>query len=250
MSEVEARGPWWERAFGRHYVEVYAHRDDAQASSEIAGILPRLRAVRGPILDVGCGNGRHLRSMRAHGLAALGMDLSPVLCERAGGCDTLRGAIARADMRVPPVAPGWGAVLLLFTSFGYFDDDANAACLGSLARLLAPGGTMLLDLPDADALARTLVPESARMDARGERISERRWWEGKRVLKEVRYRGEAWTESVRIYSRGEIAALARASGLVEEAVWPSLGGPEAAGGRQVHWLRAEAGIRPPVRQGP
>jgi SAM-dependent methyltransferase len=237
VSDAEA-GRWWERAFGRHYGEVYAHRDDAQAQADISGILPRLRAQRGPVLDVGCGGGRHLRHLRAGGLAALGMDLSPELCARAAACPSLRGTVARADMRAPPVARGWGAVLLLFTSFGYFDDDANAACLAGLSRLLAPGGLLLLDLPDATAIARSLVPTSLRLDARGVEIAERRWWAGKRVLKEVRYRGEIWTESVRIYGREEIAALARACGLVEDAVWASLRGPAAAGERQVHWLRA------------
>lgn len=44
-----------------------------------------LRALRGPVLDVGCGPGRHLHALARRGVFALGVDLSPVAVELARG---------------------------------------------------------------------------------------------------------------------------------------------------------------------
>ena len=75
--------PWWKAAFGAHYETLYAHRDDASAAAEVAGLLPRLRQAPGPILDACCGNGRHLAALRAAGLPAFGFDLSADLLRSA-----------------------------------------------------------------------------------------------------------------------------------------------------------------------
>jgi SAM-dependent methyltransferase len=229
--------PWWERAFGPGYLEIYAHRDDRLARAEIEAILPRLRSAPGPVLDACCGAGRHLAELRASGLAAVGFDLSAPLLAAAADRPRCAGAIARCDVRIPAFASGWGAILLLFTAFGYFDDAGNAACLRSLARLLAPGGWLLLDLPEPEALRRGLVPRSERVTACGEAVQERRRIEGSRVIKDIAYRGERYHESVRLYERTEIAELARGAGLGVVETWPSLRGPERDDGRQVLWLR-------------
>src|SRR5438552_2035276 len=44
-----------------------------------------LDGLDGPVLDVGCGPGRHLRALARRGVFALGLDLSPVAVELAVG---------------------------------------------------------------------------------------------------------------------------------------------------------------------
>lgn len=232
------RSAWWRRAFAGAYLDVYAHRDDRAAAEEIAGLLPALARVRGPILDAGCGGGRHLASLRAAGLLALGLDQSADLLAHARTRPTCRGHLIRADLLAPPLARAFGAVLLLFTSFGYGDDQENAMVFARLAGLLAPGGLLLLDLPDPVYLRRHLVASSERRSARGELIQERRFWAGRRLQKEVHFRGASWTESVRIYDAEEIAGLAQHAGLACEARWSSLRAPTQPDHRLVHWLRA------------
>lgn len=237
-----AQDPWWTAAFTAAYLEVYHHRSDAQAAQEIAGLLPRLAAAPGPIVDAGCGAGRHLCALRAAGLPALGFDLSADLLSVARDRGLCRGRLARADVRRPPFAGGCGAVLCLFTAFGYFDDAGNAACLAGLGRLVSQGGWVLLDLPEPDALRRGLQPTSERRTPGGWIVRERRWIAGDRVEKSVEATppdaaAVTWQESVRLYREAELHAMANAAGLVPDGIWPGLRGPDDQAGRLVCWLR-------------
>lgn len=238
---------WWEQAFTAAYLEVYHHRSDAQAAAEVAGLLPRLRAAPGPVVDAGCGAGRHLAALRAAGLAAVGFDLSRDLLLAARGRAGCAGGVARGDLRRPPIAGGCGAVLCLFTAFGYFDDAGNADCLRALAAPVAPGGWVLLDLPEPDALRRGLRPATERATPGGWRVVERRRLAGDRVEKSVEAHppgraAVAWTESVRLYRRDEVEGLARSAGLDVDAIWPGLRGPDDRADRLVAWLRRPPGM--------
>ena len=228
--------PWWQAAFAADYLAVYAHRDDASADAEIAGLMPMLGA--GPVLDACCGNGRHLAALCRRGVAAVGFDWSGDLLR--AGREPLR--TARADVRSIPFSGGFSAVLVLFTAFGYFDEVDNLAALHALAGQLAPGGRLLLDLPDAERLRAGLVPESERL-VRTLRVHERRRLDGPRVLKDVRIihpdgRERTYTESVHLYTGAEITTLAAAVGLRVEACWPGLRGADLDDGRHAWWLSA------------
>lgn len=232
---------WWDDAFRAAYLEVYHHRSDAQAEAEVAGLLPRLRTAPGPVVDAGCGAGRHLAALRRAGLPAVGFDRSADLLSVAAARPGCRGRLLRGDLRAPPIAGGCGAVLCLFTAFGYFDDGGNLECLRALAGLLAPGGLLILDQPDPAAVRRGLVPSSERCTPGGWLVRERRRLAGDRVEKEVEAvppTGEAsrWTESVRLYDQAELGGLAERAGLRVMAMWPGLGGPGDHAGRLVAWL--------------
>lgn len=243
MTEAE---PWWKAAFGAHYETLYAHRDDASAAVEIAGLLPRLRQAPGPILDACCGNGRHLAALRAAGLPAFGFDLSADLLASARRRPTCRDRLVRCDMRYPALGSGWGAVLALFTAFGYFDDEGNAACLAAWARLLAPGGLLVLDLPDLEEVRQSLVPRSERETECGRLVEERRLV-GSRVEKTVTITASGKTahvyrESVRLYDQHEIAELAERCGLSVDARWDSLRCEKSDDQRHVYWLTRSKAI--------
>jgi SAM-dependent methyltransferase len=251
MAEAE----WFRSAFGPGYLQLYAHRDAAQAAAEVAGLAPRLAeacAATGlPVLDAACGAGRHLAALRAAGLPAFGFDLSPDLL--AAAPTALRGGLARADLRAPCLADAsCAAVLLLFTSFGYFGDAADAACLAALARALAPGGWLVLDLADPGHLRRSLVPESRRRTPDGQRLREVRRIAGNRVEKTVvpldpGPLAAPWRESVRLYTARELAVLAAGAGLELAECWRSLRSPRLDERRLVAWLRPLSGPRSPAR---
>jgi SAM-dependent methyltransferase len=111
------------------------------------------RAV-GPVLDVGCGPGRHVSSLARRGVLALGVDVSPVAVRlaRARGASAIEGSIFD---RVPG-AGTWGSALLLDGNVGI--GGRPDALLRRVAELLAPGGRILLELepPGAGAVTRRL----------------------------------------------------------------------------------------------
>ncbi len=95
-----------------------------------------LRAVRGPVLDVGCGPGRHLHALARRGVFALGVDLSPVAVElaRGGGGRAIVGSI----FDELPGAGTWHSALLLDGNIGI--GGAPARLLERVRALLADGG--------------------------------------------------------------------------------------------------------------
>lgn len=211
---------WWEDAFRRDYLRVYAHRDDAGAADEVRawmGAAPGLAAGR-RVLDLACGAGRHLRAFAAAGARAVGCDLSPDLLAEAA----LRrsGPLVRADMRSLPFrAAAFDAVVSFFSSFGYFPEERDdARSLAEAARVLAPGGTLLIDLMDPAAARAGLVPRSVSESGGAVVEEERRLADGgRRVEKEVVLREggreRRWRESVRLYEPDEVEAMAGAAGL-------------------------------------
>lgn len=241
MTSSASEAPWWEVAFGDQYDTVYAHRSDAAATAEVAGLLPRLRESGGVVCDACCGNGRHLQAMQTSGLCAVGFDYSAHLLSTARQ-RPIADRLARADIRQPPFPSGvFDAVTVLFTAFGYFDDASNAAALAGLAGLLRSGGWLVLDLPDVDRLRATLVPESCRTTADGTVITERRRLDGAFVVKDVVLeRGGRdvgrWQERVRLYADAELDQLVGPDFTVDSR-WASLRGAACDDGRKVHWLR-------------
>ena len=239
---------WYEDAFGTGYLRVYPHRDLAAARAEIAGLLER--GVAGRVLDLGCGFGRHCLALVEAGLDAFGLDLSRELLLRSRGLPggrALGGRLACGDFRSLPFAAGaFDTVLMLFSSFGYFDDASNARVLDEVARVLSPGGRAVLDLMNPERIRATLVPESRR-SGQGFVLEEHRRLEqwGRRVVKDVRLvderEGESrWHEDVRLYGPAELVALLAPRGLVPERTDGdfdgSAFGPDSP--RQIVWISA------------
>ena len=139
---------WYETAFGAHYSWLYAHRDQAEAEACVATLAARDYLSRGAVLDLGCGEGRHLPDLSAQGSRpVVGLDLSPELLSRAGTRTTDIVGLVRADMRTLPFATSsFGTVLSLFTAFGYFGRLIDHTdLLAEIARVLAPSGIWCLD---------------------------------------------------------------------------------------------------------
>jgi SAM-dependent methyltransferase len=162
-----------------------------------------LAIARPPVLDLGCGPGRHLAALRQAGKAGLGVDLSPVavaLARRRGAA-----AIPRDVFGSVPWAGRWRTALLLDGNIGI--GGAPEMLLRRTRELLAPGGAALVELdPPGAATYRTRL----RIEARGV-VSE--WFRWARV------------------GIDDIAPLAERAGLPVESTF-------SVGGRWLACLRA------------
>lgn len=208
-------GAWWEEAFGADYPSLYPHRDLPSARREVAFLVER--GIRGRVLDLACGFGRHTTAFLERGVDAIGADYSAELLRAAGGLEgseKLRGRLVRADARALPfAAASFDAITLLFSSFGYFGPEGDASVLAQCARTVRPGGLVALDLMNPARVRADLVPESRTL--RGPAVAvERRALEdgGRRVIKSVELRFadgrvRRWREDVRMYEPQEIDAL-------------------------------------------
>jgi SAM-dependent methyltransferase len=226
---------WYERAFGAHYRLLYQHRDEAEARRCLAALEQLVPDYPGPVLDLGCGDGRHLALVARTGRIVYGLDLSPALLAEARGRMRdagLPGRLVRANMEsLPWSQAAFGSVLSLFTAFGYFGPlAAHATLLGEIARVLRPGGFWILDYLNCRAVRRELAagPEPARHRSVGPLdVRERRRLAGDppRVVKEVEVRplpgqgmaaamwgipasGICYAEEVALFSLPEVDDLA------------------------------------------
>jgi SAM-dependent methyltransferase len=140
-----------------HGVTACAGRWCAPASSDDDAVLRRARA---PVLDVGCGPGRHVLALAERGTLAMGIDLTPhavALARRRGAPVLERSVFARV-----PGAGRWRTALLLDGNLGIGADPV--ALLRRIATLLAPEGRVLVEL---DAAGSHAVHTTARLELDG-----------------------------------------------------------------------------------
>ena len=201
---------WFEEWFGEEYLQLYPHRDEAEADRAVA-LVARATGLRPGwrVLDVGCGAGRHARAFRAAGARCVGLDLSRTLLRIARGVTD--APLVRADMRELPVRPGsMDLTVSLFTSFGYFErDEEHAGALREMVRTLRPGGWLVIDFLNASEVRRRLVPRE-RVPALGGAVDVSRSVspDGRYVCKTiVTPDGRKFVERVRLFEPVEIAAM-------------------------------------------
>jgi SAM-dependent methyltransferase len=150
------------------------------------------RAV-GPVLDVGCGPGRHVLALAERGVVALGIDITPAAVDFA----RRRGVpvLARSVFDRVPGAGRWSSALLLDGNLGI--GGHPEVLLERVGSLLESGGTVLVELEPPGTTRRA---EVVRFDIDS---VEGPWF--------------VWTA----VGADELFAPAAAAGLLVEDVWPA-----------------------------
>ena len=158
MSSVAAE--WFSTWFDSpYYHRLYQNRDYAEAREFLSRLLAHLHPKAGArLLDLACGKGRHARYLSEQGYDATGVDLSAQSIAHARQFAHEHLHFYEHDMRAAlPYGP-FDLVLNLFTSFGYFEEEAqNVVALRNAAAALRPGGKLVIDFLNTDRAIRELV---------------------------------------------------------------------------------------------
>jgi 2-polyprenyl-3-methyl-5-hydroxy-6-metoxy-1,4-benzoquinol methylase len=213
---------WWRTWFGRGYLDLYDEVLGARTPLEIDAIEALLQ-LRPPlrILDLPCGQGRHSIELARRGYDVTGVDLSPYLLGVARERAIASGVHVRwrsGDMREPIAGETFDLVLNLFTSFGYFEEEADdRSVIRSAAAMLEPAGRFVLEVINGERIMARFeerewftVGQAAVLDQRTLDRSARRMV----VERTVSTPGETEVNvhAVRLYTGSGLVGALRASG--------------------------------------
>lgn len=167
---VAAPGPaeWFSTWFdSAYYHRLYRERDQPEAQQLLDNLVGWLRLKPGQrLLDLACGRGRHSVDLRRRGFDVTGVDLAPASIAHAKKMEDEHLRFRVHDMRRSLGEPGrYDCVLNLFTSFGYFNSEAeNVLVLQAVAEALRPGGELVLDYLNTHRVERALVAEETKTE--------------------------------------------------------------------------------------
>ncbi len=159
---------WWRSIFNSMYLKTDADvvddlkitRSEVDLFSETLHLTPDDN-----ILDLCCGQGRHILELNRRGFKAEGLDRSRYLIQKAKASakkENLNIRFKEGDARKLPYSPdSFEVVMMLGNSFGYFEtvkDDLRI--LKEISRVLKPWGRLLLDVSDGEYLKEKFQPRS------------------------------------------------------------------------------------------
>ncbi len=167
--ESYVKADWWRDIFNANYLRTDGDvvEDPDITEAEVDAFLELVDVAPGTcILDLCCGQGRHLLELARRGFTNLyGVDRSHYLISRAKRVARQQGFAAtfrEGDARKLRFRDNtFDLVYLAGNSFGYFESaEDDIAVLAELRRILKPSGQLLIDFTDGDFLRRNFEQRS------------------------------------------------------------------------------------------
>lgn len=146
------RANWYKVFFDKYYLPYVAIRKtNSDTRREVLFIVKNLKLKKGAkILDLACGLCRHGFKLAKMGFNITGIDLNSEslrIARETANKDKLRMKLIKGDMRKIPFKNEFDAVINVFTSFGYFENNRdNFNVLREVNKSLKLKGLFLLDL--------------------------------------------------------------------------------------------------------
>jgi 2-polyprenyl-3-methyl-5-hydroxy-6-metoxy-1,4-benzoquinol methylase len=147
---VDIQTNWWESFFEGVAARMWLQALPAEHTQREADRLARLLAAPAgaEILDVPCGAGRLSLPLADGGYRLTGVDWSSELLGHARSRDVVQQITwEQRDMRDLPWSGRFDGAFCVGNSFGYLDDEGNAAFLRAVRATLKPGGRFVLETP-------------------------------------------------------------------------------------------------------
>jgi len=152
---------WFQQWFDTKYYHIlYQDRNDEEAQVFMRNLANFLNFKEGSkLLDLPCGKGRHSIYLNSLGFNVTGADLSKNSINHAKKFENESLNFEVHDMR-EPFKTKFDAILNLFTSFGYFDqDEMNIEVLKNLKNGLSKDGVLVIDFMNVNRVEKELIKE-------------------------------------------------------------------------------------------
>lgn len=150
--------------FGDDYLYFYEQLLTPERSDAEAGFVWTLLEITEgmDVLDLACGHGRIANRLAERGARVVGLDATRSFLDAARADATQRGVAVEyvhGDMRAIPWVERFDRIVNWFTAFGYFDDEGNREVLRSALAALKPGGRLLIEMGNRDAVLRNFAKD-------------------------------------------------------------------------------------------
>lgn len=214
---------WFDSDF---YHQLYANRNEKEAADFIDQLVFQLQPPPGStMLDLGCGSGRHAKYLASKGFRVTGMDLAFSSIRSAKKFETFDLRFCQQDMRLPFGSNQFNYVFNFFTSFGYFNTDAeNHKVMRNIYDALTPRGLLVMDYMNAAwSEKRLLASEEKEIDGIVYKLN--RWTDTTHFYKKIVIDGIQakdkfeYTEQVARFSLAEFEKMFSRNGLQLQQVY-------------------------------
>ncbi|MGC6430916.1 MAG: class I SAM-dependent methyltransferase [Jejuia sp.] len=215
---TEDTSTWFKSWFDtRFYHILYRDRNDTEAQVFMDNLTNYLNLPEGgTILDLACGKGRHSRYLNKIGYDVTGIDLSVNSIAHAKQFENHRLRFEVHDM-CKPYPKRFDSVFNLFTSFGYFEDDAdNLKTIQAIKADLNATGFGVIDFMNTEYVIANLVPEDSKT-VDGITFYQRRYVEDGYIIKDINFEANGrvfnFQERVKAFTLADFENLFAAAGV-------------------------------------
>lgn len=169
MEKKHKQEEWWKTLFDQKYLDTYLSRLTPERTVQEIDFVVKAASLKpsDKILDLACGHGRHSIELSKRGFNVTGLDYSEPFLKKAkkdAKKAEVNAEFIRGDMKDLPFDQDFDVILMLFTSFGYFDDKGNQKTLSEVSKSLKPGGKFLIDVISGEAVIDRFNKEGQKED--------------------------------------------------------------------------------------
>ncbi|WP_281616183.1 class I SAM-dependent methyltransferase [Flammeovirga sp. SubArs3] len=193
---------WFDQWFNTPYYHILYQNRDFQEAEDFMRILSSQLNIttNDKVLDLACGKGRHAIFLNKIGFNVEGIDLSTENIHHAQQFENDRLKFFTHDMRELYKKEEFNFIFNLFTSFGYFETEAeDLLALQMIADSLKQGGTLVLDYFNTYKVINSL-PQKTVIERPEITFNVHKYLENRHVMKEISFiadgRNHVFTERV------------------------------------------------------
>jgi SAM-dependent methyltransferase len=223
---------WYEELFATEDPARFDLYAESEASrQQVDFIIDKLALEPGArVLDLCCGQGRHLIDLARRGYDVVGLDLSEYMlegCRAAAAAEGIDVTLIHADMRQIGFTAEFDAVINMFTSFGYLaNDNEDQKVINAASLALKGGGSLLIDAMNRDWLMSVFKPTEWHTNSRGELILSEHDFDsitGRINCREITIHSDGRRSerphSIRLYTFNELDKMLKQAGLIVQSTY-------------------------------